>query len=117
MQSVGTTGIMEKPEVLGANMFGCVATGAAAPVFIVGGAVGKVGGTIAAGFLCSDSAVAIVVVAGFAISPILLGKIDMLKNENSQIFDIIVLTSMIIGIAIFFISFYISNLLYSKKDF
>lgn len=53
----------------------------------------------------------------FAVSPILLGKIDMIKNENSQIFDIIVLTSMIIGIAIFFVSVYISNLLYNKKDF
>lgn len=66
MQNVKMTGKMEKPEVIGANMFGCMATGAAAPVFIVGSAVGKVGGTIAAGFLCNAPAVAIVLTAGFA---------------------------------------------------
>ena len=54
MRNIKTTGKMEKPAILGGNMFGCVAVPKEGIIVVVmTGAVGKVAGSAVAAIFCN----------------------------------------------------------------
>ena len=57
---------MNKPEILGVNLFGCAFTGPAAGVWVAVAAAVKVGGPAAAAALCNVPVVGVVMAGGIA---------------------------------------------------
>ena len=57
---------MEKPEILGANLFGCAFSGPAAAVWVAVSAVVKVGGPAAAAAICNVPVVGVAMSVGVA---------------------------------------------------